>query len=146
MFEKELEQKIQKTQKEQLRKEKQRRRKKPCYKGYYFKNWLVYPLGVISVELDLAQAKKYNALEWSDTKAEEIINKYFIEICDYDQEKQELSFSTEWYKPWQAYASKKDELWCKKFNFELTRYVENIYEIDGFVKTIEDDWIVFTKK
>lgn len=146
MFEKELKQKIQKKQKELLRMERRRRRKKPCYKGYYFKNWLVYPLGVISVELDLAHAKKYNALEWSDAKAEEIIKKYFIEICDYDPEKQELNFSTVWHQPWQVHAKKKDKLWCKKFNFELTQYIENLYEIEGFTKTIEDDWVVFTKK
>ena len=101
MFEKEIEQKILAERKAQLKREKQRRRKTPRYKGYSFRNWLVYPLGVISVELDLARARKYQALEWSEEKALEIIEKYFVKICDYEEETKELSFSTDWSRPWE---------------------------------------------
>lgn len=149
MFEKELEQKLQAEHKAQKRLEKRRRRKKPCYKGHYLRNWLVYPLGVICIELDMAQAKRYNALKWSDEKALEIINKYFIEICDYEADTKELSFSMDWNRPWEAHAKKKDRLWCQKFNYELTQYLKNIYEPDGFKKSFgegyDSDWIIFTK-
>ena len=150
MFEKEIERKILAERKAQLKREKQRRRKTPRYKGYSFRNWLVYPLGVISVELDLARARKYQALEWSEEKALEIIEKYFVKICDYEEETKELSFSTEWNRPWEHHADRKDKLWCRKFNYELTQYIKNVYEPEGFKKSFgdiyEDEWIIFTKQ
>lgn len=150
MFEKEIEQKLLAERKKQRQREKRSRRKTPSYKGYDFKNWLVYPLGVIFVELDLAQARKYNALVWSEEKAIEIINKYFVKICDYDEAAKELSFSIEWYRPWETHASKKDRLWCKKFSFELSQYVKDAYEIAGFNKSFgegyDSEWIIFTKQ
>ena len=145
MTSKDLELKISKMQKEQKRREKRCKRKQPEYKGYHFRNWLVYPIGVLSVELDLAADRKYQALAWSTTKADEIINKYLIDICNYDEETGELSFSTEWWLPWAAKASKKDKSWCKKFNYELTNYLINTYECNDFKKTVEDEWIIFTK-
>ena len=148
MFEKEIEQKLTKIRKESERREKRRRRKKPSYKGHNFRNWLVYPLGVISVELSLAKERKYLAAAWSDEKAIEIINKYLVDICDFEEDTQELSFSTEWHRPWERHSSKKDKLWCSKFNYELTQYLKEKYECEGFKKTIDgyyDDWIVFTK-
>lgn len=150
MFEKEIEQKLQAKRRAQEKREKRRRRKTPSYKGYAFRNWLVYPLGVISVEMDLAHARKYNALKWTDEKALEVINKYFVKICDYEEETKELSFSTEWHRPWEVHADRKDKLWCKKFSFELTQYVKNLYEIEGFKKSFgegyDSDWIIFTKQ
>jgi hypothetical protein len=149
MFEKEIEHKLKEKQKEQARREKRKKRKTPSYKGYDFRNWLVYPLGVISVELDLAHARKYQALEWSEEKAIEIINKYLVEICDYEEETGELSFSTEWRGPWGHYANRKDKLWCSKFNYELTRFLKEKYECEGFKKSFgegyDSDWIIFTK-
>ena len=149
MFEKEIEQKLKAEQKEKERRERRRRRKNPSYKGYDFRNWFVYPIGVISVELDLAHARKYQALEWSEGKAVEIINKYLVKICDYDEETGELSFSTDWHRPWEWHSTKKDKLWCTKFNYELTNYLAEKYECEGFKKSFgegyEDDWIIFTK-
>lgn len=149
VFEKEIEQKILEKRKAEKKRDRRRRRKRPSYKGYDFRNWLVYPLGVISVELDLAHARKYNALTWSDEKAVEIIEKYLVKICDYEEEAGELSFSTEWHRPWECHASRKDKLWCQKFNYELTRYLKERYECEGFKKSFGDnydsDWIIFTK-
>lgn len=146
MTSKDLELKISKLQKEQKRREKRHKRKQPEYKGHHFRNWLVFPIGVLSVELDLAADRRYQALKWSTTKAEEIINKYLIDICNYDEETGELSFSTDWWLPWAANASKKDKSWCRKFNHELTKYLIDTYECSDFKKTVEDDWIIFTKQ
>ena len=148
MFEKEIEQKLRKEQKEKERREKRRRHRTPVYKGQPLRNWLVYPLGVISVEMQLAEERKYNALEFTEQKAIEVINKYLVKICEYDKETGELSFCMGWHRPWEYHADRKDKLWCRKFNYELTYYLRDTYECEGFKKSIEDDmseWITFTK-
>lgn len=151
---KEIERKLNKVRKEKERKERRKKRKLPApsYKGYNFRNWLVWPLGVISVELSLAQDRKYKALTFTEEKAEEIINKYLVDVCSYDTETGELSFCTGWYMPWAHYAKKRDKLWCKKFNKELNNYLFDKYECPGFTKVTDEDpcawdeWCVFTKQ
>ena len=56
VFEKEIERKLQKDRKEKAQQAKRKKHKTPSYKGYAFCNWLVYPIGVLSVELELVQA------------------------------------------------------------------------------------------
>lgn len=148
MFEKEIEQKLQKDRKEKARQAKRKKRKVPSYKGYAFRNWLVYPIGVLSVELELAQARKYDALVWSDERAVEIINKYLVKVCNYEEESRELSFSMEWYRPWEWYAKGEDKLWCKKYSHELSQYLKHSYNCEGFKKSLDGynkEWIVFTR-
>lgn len=149
MFEVEIERKLARIRKEKARRDNQRKRKKPSYKGYDFRNWLVYPIGVIYVEMQLVHDRKYQALEWSCEKADAIINKYLVDICDYDEDTGELSFSTEWHTPWKHHANKKDRLWCTKFGYEITRYLETTYECEGFTKSVDgyyDEWIIFKKQ
>lgn len=149
MFEKEIERKLKKEQKEIEKHEKRKRGKQPSYKGYDFRNWLVYPIGVLEVELELAKTRKYKALEFTEQKATEIINKYLVDVCGYDATTGELSFSTSNYNAWEQCACTKDKLWCRKFRHELGRFLRDTYECTGFVKTIEQEfdseWVIFTR-
>ena len=149
MFEKEIEQKLRKKQKEKERRERRRRRKSPMYKGYPLRNWLIYPLGIIWVEKELAEKRRYETLAFTEQKAIEVMNKYLVKICDYDEETNELIFTTGWHYPWEWQASKKDKQWCRKFNYELTNYLKDSYECEGYKKSIEDGYgetyITFTK-
>ena len=137
--------------------EKRTKSKKPK-RRYYFREyeltgWWVYPIAIpfiiVKDYINKYKKKKYNNLKFTPEKANEIIDKYFYKVLDFDEETKEFIFCQNWMYIWAHKAKNRDKDWCYKFDKELYDYLKKEYYIPNVSKKIEESWdeefIIFFK-
>lgn len=112
---------------------------------------LLFPIWVIVLIKNEIYESIYRSTQWSDSRTTRILDKvlpYEVEICD-----DELCYCTEWRNPWSTgnRLHFSDKIYGRKFNYEILRYLETMYQIDGYKKRLEspsgfERWIVFSRK
>lgn len=132
------------------KKETNKKKKKHLIKwGTYCFSWWALPLMLIIIPIDKIEAWQYKRLKWSD----DIANKVLDKILAYNVEK----LSDEKYGYLVNYPTglnrKKVPLrykkWVDKFSYNLQDYIEDVYEMPNFIKTVDattwQKWVIFTK-
>lgn len=128
---------------------KKRKRKRHSY-GTQILRILLFPIwGIILIKNEIFESI-YRNTEWSDSRTTHILDRvlpHTVEICD-----NELCYCTEWSNPW-ATGNRLhfgDRVYGRKFNYEILKYLETMYQIDGYKKRLEspsgfEHWIVFSR-
>ena len=130
---------------------KKRKGLKKYHVGKYVFNILQAPLVPIVWAADKITDYKYNKLVWSEEKATKMLDKILPKVLEYVAEENAYYYCCEW----RCYclidkAPIKEKMWVKKFIGHLVDYLENGYENENYIKTIEKDyyekWIKFAER
>ena len=110
-------------------------------------NPLLYPLGVLVVLYEEHKSRKYKEMEWSESKAEVMANRYFGKVCDIDDDGS-LWYCTEWGNTiWRNRSNRFDKRWLNKFGHKMHTYIVETFEIEGYKKDVEsnyyESWVHF---
>lgn len=123
--------------------------------GRYEIFFLALPLAPFVIAWDKLNNWWYNKQEWNEETAKKVLDYWLPYILEWDEERNGLYYSLEWRYYGYEIAKKVPfylKKWANKYGFELTHnYLQNGYEKDGYIKTIEvDEWdgtfIYFKKK
>lgn len=128
---------------------KKRKRKWRSY-GTQILRILLFPIWVIILIKNEIFESIYRNTKWSDSRTNRILDRvlpHTVEICD-----NELCYCAEWSNPW-ATGNRLhfgDRVYGRKFNYEILKYLETMYQIDGYKKRLEspsgfEHWIVFSR-
>lgn len=126
-------------------------RKRYQYKELYTYHAIFYPLIVAIWWLDhWIEAFKYGD-PWSADRTQRILSYAFPKRAEVDKENGEISrYIRSWGFYWKPYAKWYDKWYCEKFNSEITKYLYERFEMDGYEKTVDkedSDWtlVIFKK-
>ncbi len=93
----------------------------------------------------------YSRRVWSDGKATKILDYVLPYVLEYVEEDDAYYYCMQWYTTslWRR-APYFSRGWAKKFSSKLHSFIEEGYNKDGYIKTVEKDfyetWIKFQKR
>lgn len=138
-----------------IEKEIERRNKRKEARIYKFKNLetkyiIFYPLMIIVYYYEWIKDKNFKRLAWSEKRTEKILDYIFLRLADIKDNGNIISY---WFSDYRFYWNSKarfyDKKYCCKFNYRISDYLFNHYEIKGYNKEVirEYEWtkVVFTK-
>lgn len=114
--------------------------------GYKVARVVLFPIWIWMWALGKINSKLNARTEWSDERANEILNYYIPRASDWNEENQELYFFDNGYG-WtiglaKKYLKFKDRrFWCKfngMFGGQIREYLMNTFELEGFTKELGD--------
>ena len=119
--------------------------------GKYVFNIFQAPLVPIVFVVDKIRDYRYNKCVWGEEKATKMLDKILPKVLEYVEEENVYYYCCDWSRSGLIdKASMKDKMWVKKFIGQLVDYLENGYENENYIKTIEKDyyekWIKFAER
>ena len=126
--------------------------------GFLFKRqwklWILrivlFPIWIVVLIKNEVQDSWYRNTQWSESKADHIINKTVpekLEVCD-----DELCYCLEWTEPWTHSIRLHfgDKIFGRKFSHEIKKYFEEDFQVDGYKKRLDspslfEHWVIFSK-
>jgi hypothetical protein len=129
-----------------------------CRNGYKVNRVVFFPIWVAIRVKEKLSGWRYNHLEWSEERTNEILSYYIPRRAEWDAEEKCFYFADNgmgWsMKCHQKKLKMKDRAWCRKFGFSLwggkirTHLIEK-FELEGFEKEVgdtNDGWTEITFK
>ena len=112
-------------------------------------NVLLVPLAVPVCFLAHCEKTYRDSLEWSEKKAEKLLDKRLGKVLEWDEEEKAYWFCMNWNSEYfKSKAPFGMRTWAKKYNFQVLQYLENGYHHPIYRKLTEvdkwgDKWLKF---
>ena len=108
--------------------------------GYKVMRVILFPVWLFV----LAQDWIYNHIEWSEERADKLLNYFVPRYCNWDDEEKTFYFfsnSYGWYfGSAKHYLKIRDYLFWKRHHYKIQDYLINKFELEGFEKKASYDW------
>lgn len=115
---------------------------------------IFWPIWLYMVLEEKYKAKKYKSLQWSEKRAQEVLEYYIPRYADWDSE-EKCFYLADNGMGWtmrevvQKCVKRKNRAWWKKFasawGGEVREYLIKDFELEGFTKTVEDNRLDWTE-
>lgn len=111
------------------------------YIGNYEFFVLALPIAPFFIAWEKFDDWNYKRMEWDEERATKILDYVLPKTLEWVEEDNAFYYCLEW-SPSKISNSAKiiDKKWCKKFEYDLRRFIKKGYENSDYTKTIEEDW------
>lgn len=131
---------------ERAKKENRKKEKKQHFWSYRIETknysilWWALPVAIPCVIYNELRNLYYKKIKWSDERGkrvlDRILSKRLEPVTDETGKECYMFFTNYPSYTYKKYASLRDKLWLNKFDYTLSNYLADTYEIDGYKKEV----------